>query len=64
MPDAVSGLAGVLVRDELEAWRAWLVWQIVRGSAALLSTENSKANFDFYGTALTGATEQLSLIHI
>ena len=58
MPDAVSGLAGLLVHDELESWRAWLVWQIVRGSAALLSTEISKANFDFYGTALTGATEQ------
>ncbi|MCA0346193.1 MAG: peptidase M13 [Actinobacteria bacterium] len=58
MPDAVSGLAELLVHDELEAWRAWLVWQIVRGSAALLSTEISKANFDFYGTALTGATEQ------
>ncbi|MCA0379420.1 MAG: peptidase M13 [Actinobacteria bacterium] len=58
MPDAVSGLAALLVHDELEAWRAWLVWQIVRGSAALLSTEISKANFDFYGTALTGATEQ------
>lgn len=58
MPDAVSGLAELLVHDELESWRAWLVWQIVRGSAALLSTEISKANFDFYGTALTGATEQ------
>ena len=58
MPDAVSGLAGLLVHDELESWRAWLVWQIVRGSAALLSTEISKANFDFYGTSLTGATEQ------
>jgi len=58
MPDAVSGLAELLVPDELESWRAWLVWQIVRGSAALLSTEISKANFDFYGTALTGATEQ------
>lgn len=57
-PDAVAGLAALLVHDELEAWRAWLVWQIVRGSAALLSTEISKANFDFYGTALTGATEQ------
>ena len=52
MPDAVSGLAGLLVHDELESWRAWLVWQIVRGSAALLSTEISKANFDFYGTCL------------
>ena len=58
MPDAVSGLASLLVTDELEAWRAWLVWQIVRGSAALLTSEISKANFGFYGTALTGATEQ------
>jgi len=57
-PEAVAGLASLLVDDELEAWRAWLVWQIVRGAAALLSQEISRANFDFYGTALTGATEQ------
>ncbi|MBK0419796.1 peptidase M13 [Leucobacter sp. CSA1] len=57
-PDALEGLASLLVDDELEAWRAWLVWSIVRGSAALLSQQISRANFDFYGTALTGATEQ------
>jgi len=57
-PEAVAGLASLLVEEELEAWRAWLAWQIVRGSAALLSQEISRANFDFYGTALTGATEQ------
>ncbi len=57
-PDAVAGLAALLVAEELEAWRAWLAWQIVRGSAALLSQEISRANFDFYGTALTGAPEQ------
>ncbi|MBN9613755.1 MAG: peptidase M13, partial [Actinobacteria bacterium] len=39
-------------------WKAWLVWQIARGSAALLSQQISQANSDFYGTALTGATEQ------
>ena len=57
-PEALSGLAELLVEDELEAWRAWLVWSIVRGTAALLSQEISRANFDFYGTALTGAPEQ------
>lgn len=57
-PDALAGMAELLVEDELEAWRAWLVWSIVRGSAALLSQEISRANFEFYGTALTGATEQ------
>jgi putative endopeptidase len=57
-PEALAGLAALLVPEELDAWRAWLVWSIVRGSAALLSQELSRANFDFYGTALTGATEQ------
>ncbi|QIK63214.1 peptidase M13 [Leucobacter viscericola] len=57
-PEAIAGLAGLLVEDELGAWRAWLIWSIVRGSAALLSQEISRANFEFYGTALTGATEQ------
>lgn len=57
-PDAVAGLASLLTENELEAWRAWLIWQIVRSSAALLSQEISLANFEFYGTALTGAPEQ------
>lgn len=57
-PEALAGLASLLVEDELEAWHAWTIWGIVRGSAALLSQEISRANFDFYGTALTGAPEQ------
>ncbi|MFT4233344.1 MAG: M13-type metalloendopeptidase, partial [Leucobacter sp.] len=57
-PEALAGLAELLTEDELESWRAWLAWAIVRGSAALLSQEISRANFDFYGTALTGAPEQ------
>lgn len=59
-PDALAGLASLLVDDELEAWRAWALWQLVRSSAALLTQEISRANFDFYGTTLTGATEQRS----
>ncbi len=57
-PDAIAGLSELLVDAELDAWRAWLVWSIVRSSAALLSQEISRANFDFYGTALTGAPQQ------
>ncbi|SJN08486.1 Metallopeptidase [Leucobacter sp. 7(1)] len=57
-PEALTGLSELLVEDELEAWKAWTIWGIVRSSAALLSQEISRANFDFYGTALTGATEQ------
>ena len=57
-PEALTGLSELLVEAELEAWKAWTIWGIVRGSAALLSQEISRANFEFYGTALTGATEQ------
>lgn len=57
-PDALAGLAALLTEENLQSWRAWLAWSLVRSSAALLSQEISRANFDFYGTALTGATEQ------
>ncbi|WP_449278515.1 M13 family metallopeptidase [Leucobacter sp. GX24907] len=62
-PDAIAAITGLLSAagddaEQLEAWKAWLVWQIVRGSAALLSQDIARANFDFYGTELTGATEQ------
>lgn len=57
-PDAISGLTDLLRDTELEAWRYWLVWQVVRTNAAYLTQEISLANFDFYGRTLTGAQEQ------
>jgi len=57
-PDAISGLTDLLLDTELEAWRYWLVWQLVRTNAAYLTQEISLANFDFYGRTLTGAQEQ------
>lgn len=57
-PDALQGMSKLLTEEQLPAWKAWLKWQIVRGSAALLTPEISRANFEFYGTALTGATQQ------
>ncbi len=57
-PDAISGLTDLLRDSELEAWRFWLVWQLVRTHAAYLSQEISLANFEFYGRTLTGAQEQ------
>lgn len=57
-PDAISGLTELLTEDRLQDWQAWLAWRIVSGSSALLSQEISKANFEFYGTVLTGTPEQ------
>lgn len=58
MPDATRGLTDLLTDDRLEDWRAWLAWRILSGSASLLSEEISRANFEFYGTTLTGTPEQ------
>ena len=58
MPDAIQGLTDLLTEERLADWQAWLAWRITAGSAALLSQEISKANFDFYGTTLTGTPEQ------
>ncbi|THG29434.1 M13 family metallopeptidase [Naasia lichenicola] len=56
-PSFVTGLGSLLVEDRLDAWRDWLSWQIVRGTAAYLSSEFVEANFDFYGKTLTGTPE-------
>ena len=57
-PSFADGLAGLLVEERLEQWRDWLLWRIVSAYAALLTPEISAANFDFYGTLLTGAPQQ------
>ncbi len=45
---------------EIEAveWCAWMRWRVVSARAAYLTEEISRANFDFYGTVLSGAPEQ------
>ncbi|ROQ37162.1 putative endopeptidase [Frondihabitans sp. PhB188] len=57
-PSFVTGLATLLVDDQLDAWRDWLRWQIVRSFAAYLSSGFVKANFEFYGKTLTGTPVQ------
>ncbi|RRJ85954.1 peptidase M13 [Gulosibacter macacae] len=57
-PSFADGLATLLVEERLDQWRDWLIWRIVSSYAAVLTPEISKANFDFYGTTLTGAPEQ------
>ncbi|TPW77952.1 M13 family metallopeptidase [Schumannella soli] len=56
-PSYLEALPALLTADLLDAWKDWLSWQIVRAFAPYLSSELVQANFDFYGTALTGAPE-------
>lgn len=56
-PSFTSGVGALLVPEQLDAWRDWLSWQVVRGSAAYLTSDIVEANFDFYGRTLTGTPE-------
>ena len=53
-PSYVESLPEVLESQPLDAWRDWLAWAVVRGAASLLDSEIVQANFDFYGTVLSG----------
>lgn len=42
----------------LEDWKIYLKWNVVNEAAGYLSKEFEDANFDFYGTVLSGTTKQ------
>ncbi|MDF1477806.1 peptidase M13 [Leifsonia sp. H3M29-4] len=56
-PSFVAGLESTLREENLDAWRDWLAWQVIRSNAAYLSNAFVEANFDFYGKTLTGTPE-------
>ncbi|MFP7365183.1 M13-type metalloendopeptidase [Corynebacterium callunae] len=58
MPSYVEHLNNLLVDDRLADWQLWATWHILRSRAGSLAEEIGQANFDFYGTQLSGATEQ------
>lgn len=58
MPSFTQDLAGMLRPEALADWQLWGAWKILRSRAGLLGDEISAANFAFYGTVLSGATEQ------
>ena len=58
MPSYFDRLGELLCSDRLIDWQLLTAWHILRSRAGLLPEEVGRANFDFYGTRLTGATEQ------
>ena len=56
-PSFMAGLESVLRAENLDAWRDWLAWQVIRSNAPYLSSDFVDANFDFYGRTLTGTPE-------
>ncbi|RSZ63776.1 peptidase M13 [Corynebacterium hylobatis] len=58
MPSYVDHLAGLLTDDRLADWQLWATWHILRSRARVLPEEVGAKNFEFYGTRLSGATQQ------
>lgn len=58
MPSYVDHLAGLLTGDRLADWQLWGTWHILRSRAGVLPEEVGEKNFEFYGTRLSGATQQ------
>ncbi|TGO06008.1 Metallopeptidase [Serinibacter arcticus] len=56
-PSFLRDLARAWVEIDLEDWRTWLTWRIVRSRAPYLPEAVVAENFDFYGRTLTGAQE-------
>jgi putative endopeptidase len=56
-PSFMAGLEKVLRAGNLDAWRDWLAWQVIRSNAPYLSSDFVETNFDFYGKTLTGTPE-------
>ena len=56
-PSFLQVFAGLWADEELDDWKAWAVWRVLRARAPYLSEAFVEENFAFYGRTLTGAQE-------
>ncbi len=57
-PKYMATLETIFKENDLEAWKAYMKWTLLRGASDELSTAIENANFEFYGKTLTGAVKQ------
>jgi putative endopeptidase len=56
-PSFFEGLGSILANFDATAWKAWLKWHIISGSAPYLSDDFANENFAFFGKTLSGTPE-------
>ncbi|GAA4037627.1 M13 family metallopeptidase [Arthrobacter methylotrophus] len=56
-PDYFSGAAALVESEPLAAWQEWLALRVLNAAAPYLSSAFVDANFDFYGTTLSGTPQ-------
>jgi len=60
-PKYYGELNNILTNSSIQDIKNYFLWSEIDGAANLLSTEIEQANFDFYGTELSGTKEQRPL---
>jgi putative endopeptidase len=55
-PGYLETFARLWAEEPPAVWQDWLAWRVVKARAPYLSSELVAAQFEFYGTTLTGAT--------
>src|SRR5699024_5417528 len=53
----LAGLGALWAEEDLEDWKLWLTWRVVRARAPFLTEALVAENFDFAGRTLTGAQQ-------
>lgn len=56
-PSYLAHLSTVLEEVDIEQWRPWLLFHVLRSAAPYLPDEFVQTNFDFYGRTLNGTPE-------
>ncbi|MGE2835269.1 M13 family metallopeptidase [Mycobacterium sp. SMC-4] len=56
-PDFLTAFAGLWSGEQLEDWKNWLRWRVIRARAFLLTDDVVAADFEFYGRRLSGTEE-------
>ncbi|BBN50492.1 M13 family metallopeptidase [Mycobacterium avium] len=56
-PDYLTAFAALWESLDLDEWKWWARWRVIRARAGWLTDELVAADFDFYGRLLTGAEQ-------
>jgi putative endopeptidase len=56
-PSYITGFNQLLEKTDLATWKSYFEWQLLRSYSEYLSKNFVDADFAFYGTAITGVTE-------
>nr|WP_136249924.1 M13 family metallopeptidase [Ningiella ruwaisensis] len=56
-PEPIKDVISLINETDLQVWKDYLTYHLISSNAGLLSDEIYQANFDFYGTTLSGQQE-------